>query len=79
MPLKKYEETQSLLQSIFFKDIASCQQVKLKKLGQIGDCKTQQHCPLNNGDLDLIINNKILDDKIIDVAMKLVMQNNPFM
>ena len=76
MSLKKYKETHSLLQSSFFKDIASCEKVKLKKLEQIGDCKTQDHCLLNDGDLDIIINNKMLDDNIIDVAMKLVMQNN---
>ena len=53
MSLKKYMETHSLLQEYFFKDIASCQQVKLKKLEQIGDCKTQDHCLLYDGNLDI--------------------------
>ena len=43
------------------------------------DGKTQDHCLLNNGDLDIITNNEMLDDKIIDVARKLAMQNNPLL
>ena len=61
MSLKQYEETHSLLQEYFWKDIASCLQFKLKKLEQTGDCKTQDHCLLNDGDLDIIINNEILE------------------
>ena len=53
MSLKKYMETHSLLQEYFFKDIASCQQVKLKKLEQIGDCKIQDHRLLYDGNLDI--------------------------
>ena len=79
MSLKKHKKTHNLLQECFFKDIACCRQVKLKKLEQIGDCKTQDHCLLNSGDLDIIITNKMPHDKIIDVAMKLVMQNNPLL
>ena len=72
MLLKKYEETHSSLQEYFSKDIQSCQRVKLKKLEQTGYCKTQDYCLLNDGDLDIIINNEMLYDKIIDVAMKLI-------
>ena len=39
-------------------------------------CKTQDHCLLNDGHLCIIINNDMINDKITDVAMKLVMQNN---
>ena len=58
---------------------ASCQQAKLKKLEQIRDCKSHDHCLLNDGNLDIIIKNEMLDDKIIDVAMKSVIQNNPLL
>ena len=43
------------------------------------DGKTQDHCLLNNDDFDIITNNEMLDDKIIDVARKLAMQNNPLL
>ena len=79
MSLKKYDETHSLLQEYFFKDIASYQQVKLKKLEQIENCKTQDHCLLNDGHLDIAINNEMLDDKITHVAMKLVFNEIEFM
>ena len=36
-------------------------------------------CLLNDIDLDIIINNEMLNDKVIDVAIKLVVQYNPLL
>jgi len=77
---QKYEEIVNILQDYFLTDITSAQKTKLKKIDNL--ISSNQHngskiCHLDTLDLDSIISNEQLDDKIIDAAMKLVMQNNP--